>query len=251
MSTGRYVYAVSRGLPGDAVSEVRGIEDAPVELVEQGGLVALVSTVPLDAYGEEGLRRNLEDLEWLENVVRRHDDVVHAAASRAPTAPMRLATICFDDEAVRDRIRTWQVDLTHVLERVEGCAEWSVKVLQPTAEKAEEKEDAPVSGADYLRRKKESAEQRSQGEAAGSRAADGIHGALSALSRASRQLPAQDPRLSGLEGTMLLNAAYLVPDDAVGDFEAVLADLTGQHPDVVLDARGPWPPYSFAMLDQP
>jgi hypothetical protein len=50
---------------------------------------------------------------------------------------------------------------------------------------------------------------------------------------------------------MVLNAAYLVRDDDIETFEATLADLAQRHPDVVLDGRGPWPPYSFAMVDDP
>ena len=247
--TARYLYAVCRGLEAADLAGVRGIDDAPLELVEHQDLVAVVSTVPLAAYGEEALRRNLEDLAWLETVVRRHDDVVHEAATRAATAPMRLATICFDDDAVRARLREWHVDLTHVLDRVDGCAEWSVKVLAPPAV-APEATDTPVSGADYLRRRKAAVEQRADADTAAAVAAEAIDDELAALARAGRRLPPQDPRLSGLEGTMVLNAAYLVPHEQEAEFEARIRAVAEANPDVVVDGRGPWPPYSFAMLDQ-
>ena len=248
--TGRYLYAVCRGLDPRALGDLRGLDDASIELVGHADLAAVVSTVPLTSYGEEALRRNLEDLAWLETVVRRHDDVVHAAASRAPTAPMRLATICFDDDAVRARLREWHVDLTHVLDRVEGCAEWSVKVLAPPTATPEPTVDAPVSGADYLRRRKAAVEQRADADASAARAADAVDEELAALARAARHLPPQDPRLSGLRGTMVLNAAYLVPHEDSVAFEERVRALATAHAGVVVDARGPWPPYSFAMLEQ-
>ena len=50
--------------------------------------------------------------------------------AQAPTAPMRLATICLDDDGVRRAARRWHDALTDVLDRVEGRVEWSVKVLR-------------------------------------------------------------------------------------------------------------------------
>src|SRR4051812_33642227 len=149
----RYLYAVTRGLDPTLLAGVRGLGDRPVDVVAHGGLLALVSTVDLDEYGEEPLRANLEDLEWLEGVARSHDEVVHAVAALAPTAPLRLATICLDDDGVRRRLDEWHHALQLVLDRVEGRREWSVKVVQapqPSAAAAA----PPASGAEYLRRRK-------------------------------------------------------------------------------------------------
>src|SRR4051812_4232890 len=76
--TARYLYGVCRGPAAESLQEIRGIGEQPVELVAHLDLVALVSTVSLTSFGEEALRRNLEDLEWLETTVRCHDAVVHA-----------------------------------------------------------------------------------------------------------------------------------------------------------------------------
>ena len=43
-------------------------------------LTAAVGTVGLDEFGEEGLRRNLEDLDWLAATARAHDAVISAIA---------------------------------------------------------------------------------------------------------------------------------------------------------------------------
>jgi hypothetical protein len=247
--TARYLYAVTRGLAPADLDGVTGFHDRPVELVDHQGLTAVVSTVDLEEYGEDALTRNLEDLGWLERTVRVHDGVVHAVATRAPTAPMRLATICFDDARVRERLREWHFALEQALDRVDGRAEWSVKVLRP-ARVREAAGAKPTSGADYLRRKKEQAEERATGDAAAFEVAREIHADLQARSAASRQLAPQDPRLTGHEGTMVLNAAYLVAVDAADEFEARVGDLAADHPEVVVDVRGPWPPYSFAMLEQ-
>lgn len=248
--TGRYLYAVCRGLDAATVESVRGIDDAPVELVAHQDVVALVSTVPLASYGEAALRRNLEDLAWLETAVRSHDAVIHAVARHTPTAPLRLATVCFDDDAVRDRLREWYVALTHVLDRIDGCSEWSVKVLLPGDAAESTERPAPTSGAEYLRRKKSDAVRRAGTSEEAVETARRVHDRLTSRARDSRQLPPQDPRLSGHLGTMVLNAAYLVADDEADEFAGLVAALRAEHPDVVVDGRGPWAPYSFAMLDQ-
>jgi hypothetical protein len=158
---GRYLYAVCRGVTPEAVDGIVGLGGGRVDLVSEGDLVGLVSPVDLDEYGEEGLRRNLERIEWLEAAARGHDAVVQAAAAIAPTAPTRLATIFLDDEGVRRRLREQHAAITTALDRVEGHEEWSVKVLTRAVEAEPEPVPVAGSGAEYLRRKREEQDARS------------------------------------------------------------------------------------------
>ncbi|MBV9832459.1 MAG: GvpL/GvpF family gas vesicle protein, partial [Marmoricola sp.] len=95
--TGRYLFAVARGLEPEVLRGVEGLRGAPLDVVEHEGLEAVVCTVDLEEFGEGALRQHLEDLAWLEGVARRHNDVVWATAAHATVAPMRLVTICSDD----------------------------------------------------------------------------------------------------------------------------------------------------------
>jgi hypothetical protein len=247
--TARYLYAISRGVDVEALAGVRGLQGVPVERVSHHGLDAVVSDVPLDAFGEEGLKQNLEDLGWLEQVARAHDDVVRAVAAQGPTAPLRLATICLDDDGVRARLDEWGDDLVEVLDRVTGRGEWSVKVVAPAPDR-EEPEPEPASGAEFLRQRKARSEQRAQRHSTANAVAEDVHHELAGRAVASRLLPPQDPQLTGLAGTMLLNAAYLVELDHAGDFAAAVNDLAARYPGVTVEGAGPWPPYSFAVLEQ-
>src|SRR5439155_8702725 len=103
-ATGRYLFAVARGLRADDLAGASGFHGAPLELVEQAGLAAVVCDVDLAEFGEEPLARNLEDLAWLERVARGHNDVVWRVAGRATCAPLRLVTVCSDDASVRARV---------------------------------------------------------------------------------------------------------------------------------------------------
>jgi hypothetical protein len=246
----RYLYAISRGVAATDLGEVRGLGGGRVETVEHRGLVAVVSDVGLEEYGEEALRANLERMEWLEEVARGHDTVVQAVASRGPTAPLRLATICLDDDGVRRRLDEWHDQLVQALDRVEGRAEWSVKVVVPTGDTVSAGAAPPVGGAAYLRRKKEESEARRSRQEDAARAGETVHAELAKVSVASRRLQPQDPRLTGHTGTMVLNGAYLVEAAGGEAFAARVQTLAGAHPGVRIEAAGPWPPYSFAVLDQ-
>ena len=254
--SGRYVYAVARDVDPSTLRGARGIDDAALEIVSHQGLQAVVGDVSLAEFGEEPLRRNLEDLTWLERIARRHDEVVHAVSVSGATAPMRLATICLDDAGVRRRLEEWHDALSSALDRIEGRSEWSVKVVVPAPQRTSTtaealRASAPGAGAAYLRQKREEAEQRARDEAESAEQAEAVYERLSRGSVARRRLQPQDPKLTGYQGTMTLNAAFLVDDTEREAFLELIDALRGELPPESLHVAGPWPPYSFATLDTP
>lgn len=249
--TSRYAYAVTRSLPEAAVADVSGLRESRLRLVGHRGLQAVVSDVPAQEFGEEGLKLHLEDLAWLEEVARAHDDVVRAVAGLAPVAPMRLGTLFHDDDGVRRRLADHHDALAEVLDRVEGRGEWSVKVIAQATEPEEPVETENLSGADFLRLRKARATRREQRQEDGARVAEAVHYALAECSVAARSLPPQDPQLSGETQPMLLNGAYLVGREEEAAFTERLRVLISEHPGVRIEHAGPWPPYSFAVLEQP
>ena len=257
---GRYAFVLTRRLEPAALAGRAGLRGAPLEVVEHDGLQAVVCSVDLEEFGEEALRRNLEDLTWLEEVARAHDDVVHEAARHGTVAPLRLVTIYSDDDSVRRHLGEHAEELTAALDRVEGRSEWSVKVFAA----ASDAEPAPATtgavastgaeekpGAAYLRRKRDQAERRRASSEQAAAAARALDERLAAASVAARRLAPQDPRLTGRSEPMVLNAAYLVPDQEADGFNGVVAGLRAEHPGVTVEVAGPWPPYSFATLEQP
>ena len=63
-------------------------------------------------------------------------------------------------------------------------------------------------------------------------------------------MPPQDPRLSGHEGRMTLNAAYLIDVADADAFAQAVERLAAAYPEARLSTAGPWPPYSFATLEE-
>ena len=251
----RYLYAVTRAMEGGALEGQTGIDGQPLAVITQSGLGAVVSDVDLASFGEEGLRRNLESMEWLERVARKHDEVVNAVARTGPTAPMRLATICLGDDGVRARLLEWRDEMTAALDRVEGRSEWSVKVVVPPPPAGTESRPADASdrgagaGAAYLLRKRQETELRARTERDALDEAGQVYDRLARLAVAGRRLAPQDPRLSGHPGTMTLNAAFLVEDVDGHAFEEAAAEVGRSLQVGALHVAGPWPPYSFATLE--
>ena len=96
---GRYAYGVVPSAARLELEDLRGVDGAhPIEVVEQDGLAAITSAVELTDYGEEGLRRHLEDLAWVDRTARAHDAVLDRALATAAVVPLRLCTI-FESEA--------------------------------------------------------------------------------------------------------------------------------------------------------
>jgi len=248
----RYAYAVSRALDDSTVDGLTGLRGARLDVIRHQGLDAVVSDVPLPEFGEDGLRENLERLPWLEEVARTHDDVVRGVAAHGPTAPLRLATIFHDDDAVRRRITEWHDALVDVLDRVDGRAEWSVKVIappRPVREAAPSPE--PTTGTEFLRRRKAQAGEHAEQQESATRVAEDAHHELAQVAVAARILQPQDPQLTGHVGAMVLNGAYLVPDDDSARFAQRLEQLRDRFDHMTFEVGGLWPPYSFAVLEEP
>ena len=246
----RYLYGVSRGLDLGAPEGVVGLSGGMVEGVVVAGLTGLVSSVDLDEYGEEGLWRNLERLDWLEAASKGHDAVVQAASALAPTATMPFATIYLDDDGVRERITNQYDAISAVLDRVEGHEEWSVKVLTRSSA------STAAAGSPLMEASERLSQHWAEREASRKDVLDAhvlaerVHDALVACAVLSRRLPPDDPSLTGHTGSMVHNVAYLVPTTRSTEFAAVIGEQAARNREVVIDARGPWPPYSFARLDE-
>jgi len=89
---GLWAYAITEHGGGD-LSRLTGVAGGTVRTVAAGGFTVLVSDVDLAEFGEVALRRNLENLTWLEEVARAHHHVIEAAIRLFPLLPTRLATV--------------------------------------------------------------------------------------------------------------------------------------------------------------
>lgn len=250
---GVWVYAVTHHVDDSALRGLAGVSGEPVYAVTAAGLTAAASRVPLAEFGEQALRRNLEDLAWLETVARKHHEVIESVAHGAPVVPMRLATVFHDDDGVSAMLTSRHDDLAAALARVSGRDEWGIKVYA-----ARRPADAPGTasgsasaspGAAYLRRRKSELSASEDARRSAAASAEEIHAVLRDLAAGSLLRPPQTPQLSGGTGQMILNSAYLVDTEGADRLRETVESLDRRHGAVRVELTGPWPPYSFAAIE--
>ena len=247
-----YLYAIGdAALASLVLGGLVGVGGAPVRVLIGGRLAAVVSSVEPQQFGEESLRRNLENLSWLTATARAHHRVVDAIGRDHPVAPLRLATVYLDDENVRALIGAQEGAFAAALDRIRGRREWGVKAFaagRPDPEQGDD-DSALGPGAAYLLRRRDAREHASLFRREVQEVVEGLHHRLAAAASATRRYPPQDPSLAGHREDMVLNAAYLVD---VGRATAAFTGVVGawRSPLIEVALTGPWPPYSFAALEE-
>ena len=107
---------------------VGGVADEPVHVVACDELAAVVGVVNLDEFGQDALRRNLEDLDWVAQKARAHDAVISTIAQSGAVIPVRMATVYLDDGRVQKLLESRREDFGETLGRLSGRTEVGVKV---------------------------------------------------------------------------------------------------------------------------
>ncbi|MGX1547050.1 GvpL/GvpF family gas vesicle protein [Streptomyces adustus] len=222
MAGPRYVYAVCRPFRAALQAQLTGVAGAPVGLLGHHGLVAVVSTVPERDFAEEPLHAHLADPQWRAAVVRAHRGVVDALTAVTTPLPLRAATVCPDDSALRLMLETHGAAFTRALDRLEGRVEWNVNVYT-------ERQPAGMS---------------EEAESFVTR----LHGLLSRYADESRFHDPQDSMFfgaAGRTGHTVLNASYLVSRADSEQFVELVDRLKGDASGLRVELTGPWAAYSF------
>jgi hypothetical protein len=206
-----WVYAICEQpeLPPVAAS---GLDDAPLEAIVEGPLVAVVS------------RHERAPAEPALSTLLAHERVVEALMAQRAVLPLRFGSRLPDTGALQAALVERRLALVDALDRVRGRVELAVRAMQPAAAVP-----AAASGREYLNAK-----------LAGERSATELHEPLAALAVAARRSPKPAPG-------ELLRAAYLVEQPAVGNFRGAVERLQRGHPETALLCTGPWPAYSFVQ----
>jgi hypothetical protein len=213
-----HVYALVRH-PA-SVPDVLGIDDGPLRVVVAGHEVdAVVSDTRAGIVPSEA-------------AILAHARVVEAvAAANESVLPARFAGDLSAEADVGRILVERRERILAALDRVDGCVELGLRVLPA---EGDVRAKAP-SGGEYMRTR--------LGEVARARhVADTLQRSLAAVARESTSnvLARRD---------VLLTAAYLVPRGDLERFHAAVKDVERQLSGVTVVSTGPWPPYSFALLE--
>jgi len=200
--------------------EVRGLADAALSAAEVDGIDAVLSQTA----GNIG--------EATEEAILAHARVVEElAALNDGVLPARLDGAYENEAALVAAVRRRAPQLAEALERVRGCTEMGVRVLQEPKHGSAQAE----SGSKYMRGRLE--EIRHAG-----RVASDVDEAVQVFVRGStkRVLASQQ---------LVVSVAYLLPRSEVDSFRSAVETAEQAWPDLTFVCTGPWPPYSFVLVD--
>lgn len=244
-----YLYCLVRcpgTLPlGGAPPGLPGLS-GPRALPVGNGLWLVAADAPLPEYGAESIQANLQDLSWVSGRALAHEGMVEHFGKAGTVVPMKLFTLFSSDERALGHVRGDRGRLERILDRIEGCQEWGVRVRfdEARAKEAasdEARKDGAVSGSGtaFLLRKK--AEKEASRTLLG-RLRTEMDEAFSDLSGHAAEARRRDPI-----APLLLDGAFLVREESARELEQTVARwaerLSAQACEVTL--TGPWPPYNF------
>jgi hypothetical protein len=251
-----YLYGIAPGTAPDP-DGLRGLEEEPVRLLRAAGLAAIVSEVPAEDYAEAPLDARMTDLAWVGLRGLAHERVLNWFVDRGPVIPLAPFSIHADEARVRERLESRAADFERTLQSLAGARAWGVRVRRtpgfpdavartaPALAALEAERAAASPGRRYLLAKRRDALVADEVRAAATRIAREAYGALEPMALRARRLPVTAPA-AGDGHAILLDAAFLVADDAYESFQQRLSEVAAAHADgLEWEFTGPWPAYHF------
>jgi hypothetical protein len=256
-----YVYGIVPA-QAPASSIPSGIDDAGVSVVREGDLGALVSELVGEDYDPDRIAERSGEMDWIAPRAKAHDLVLTWASDRGPVIPLPLFTSTFRSrDAVQAMLRDRAAELKPVMERVGRGREYALRVYRVDAElkaalpqlneeiaKLQAAANAASPGQRYLLERKLEARSKDELRVTSQRIAEEIRTHLAAVALETTTSPI--PRVTtDAPGTMILNAAFLIPPDGLMTFQERLTEIVNQRQPsgFRFDFTGPWPAYHFAL----
>jgi len=254
-----YVYGVV-GSSVETVTAPKGIDGGAVNLISNGDVSALATSVGADDYAPARVEALTADVEWVSARAMAHDRVLTWASDVGPVIPFPMWTLFRDAKAVQVALSKRMLELQQTFARIGNGKEFIVRVyVQPgvlqdhlaghSEELAKLKADAANAspGQKYLLERKMENLRRDAGRDVTARVATEVHDALRECAiEGVREAPVNSgaPRE---QGRAILNASFLVAPARVVDFQRALTEMVNKYEPsgFKFDFTGPWPPYHF------
>lgn len=251
-----YCFARAGGHRGVAAP---GLLESGVLTLDLDAVSAVFCLVPREEFEGEAAARNLQDLAWVAPRAIRHEAVIEEVMQASPVLPVRFGTVFLSRPALHDALRNHYGRIARFLADFSDKEEWSVKAFVNAATAAgwlvandtglgEQRMCSPESpGARYLQQQRLKAEAGRRFREACRQWGGQITKRLGELADDVRPLRLQPGELTNRTEDMLLNSAYLLRSSQVGSFRRSVDEtaLACADQGVILEASGPWPPYSF------
>jgi len=264
---GLYLYCIREIIEGAPKISTKGIDGkGEVFTFPYRELEAVVSNVSLEEFtSEEIQKKGREDLNWIKEKAIIHETVIEEAMRKndriLSVIPMRFGTIFKEKASLGETLNKDYCKIKEVLDRIRDKQEWSVKVYlmdrkkfeQAIKEKNEaikekEKEIAslPEGMAFFMEEElKEVISKEVEKEL--NNILEGLFEKLAMQAVASIKSKILEKELTGKHEPMVLNSAYLIPEEKIENFKEEAEGLNQeiQAEGFYLEYSGPWPAFNF------
>lgn len=268
---GLYLYCIRERIEGGPIISMRGVDGrGEAYALPFNDLEAVVSKVSFEEFGSEEIQRKArEDLEWIKEKAIGHARIVEGAMRAngrlLNLMPMRFGAIFKSEEKLRERLGESYSEIKGILKGIRGGQEWGVKAYLIDRKKIErmieersetirgkEREMAslPEGMAFFMEEElREVISREVEEELNGMK--EGLFERLKRQAVASIKCKFLGKELTGREEPMILNAAFLIPEENMENFKKEIARLNQQigQDGFLLECSGPWPPYNFTSMD--
>lgn len=236
-------------------------DGAPLQLLECGGLAAVVRPVLMADFAPAALQRRLRSASGMEAIVRSHNRVVEAIHAQQAILPARFGVVYADTRDIQSALRSVCDTLLPQLHRLEGCDEWALHLYanraavrervvagNPAIARLREEFVAARPGRAYFLERQLREELEGATRQALATLARNAFDRLTAVAIAAQVNPAGAAADSATE-VEILRAAFLLARDDAERFDAELCSVADASDGIRCECSGPWPPYSFAVVD--
>lgn len=264
---GLYLYCIRKRIDTPSSFSAKGIDEKHVvTTIAFQELEAVVSKVSIEEFASEEIQKKAqEDLSWIKEKALAHEKVIEEAMRKDDEVlsliPMRFGTIFKEKEKLDETLNKDYPRIREVLDKIRGKQEWSVKVYLKDREKLEkvikekneliiekEKEIASLpEGMAYFMEEELKEVISIEVDKELNNVVEGIFKSLSKQAVSSVKSKILEKELTGRREPMVLNAAYLVPEEKIEDFKKELENLNQkiQAKRFCIEYSGPWPAYNF------
>ncbi len=246
---------------GSEASLHQGSDD--IQLLPSGDVAAVVRSVRLADYQPETLRARLHDARWLELMATHHHSVIESIHRLQPILPATFGCVYPDEDDLRARLADLQETLLARLKWLADCDEWTVRVYSeaaslsqslvrehPRIQQLQQEIDSVTPGRAYLLKRRLLNELTALVQNTEAERADEAFARMGHASRASMVQAQNTSSDRGHGETEILRAVFLVTRSDRATFLREVETTASRDAGIRSEHSGPWPPYSFARLEE-
>ncbi len=255
-----YLYCVADREP--ELKETEGLAD-DLYFVCNNGLYAVASKVEEEEFGQEGLKRNMADFEWVKAKASAHERIIDLVMADTDVIPFKFGTLFNTNDSLKAMLEQYGEEFKAILRKLAHKQEWGLKIYCNSEklktsfsnDEAEilkienEIKSSSVGKSYFLKKKKDELIEKTLNERINECGQESFEllKELSFEAHINRLLPRE---VTEREDDMVLNSAFLVDKDEVGDFQNMVDTLKMHYEGkgFLIDCTGPWPPYNFCGL---